>query len=395
MMDGVRMMGGTKEELADFKGLLPLRRTPKVISRKGFHDEHSFGVQLRIERKRAERSKRCFCLMLIDVRRLSKQSRWRYLGRIANVLFTETRETDIKGWYQHGSRIGVIFTELGSAEQDLVPIVERMIEKVYTGLSNEMEEEEMQRIDIDWHIFPENLDIGKNARFQNKMLYADMSQVNKGRGFGLFMKRSVDIIGSFTGLLLLSPVFLGIALLVKLTSPGPVFFRQERVGLFGEKFTFLKFRSMHVNNDPSIHREFVNAFINKSKNSHNNGNGNGDEVFKITNDPRVTSIGRFMRKTSLDELPQLINVLVGDMSLVGPRPPIPYEYESYDVWHRRRLSLMRPGITGLWQVCGRSRVTFDDMVRLDIQYTNEWSLILDMKILVRTPMVVLMCEGAY
>jgi lipopolysaccharide/colanic/teichoic acid biosynthesis glycosyltransferase len=158
-------------------------------------------------------------------------------------------------------------------------------------------------------------------------------------------------------------------------------------------FTFLKFRSMYVNNDASIHKEYVQQLI--AGEAERNGNENGEGVFKITNDPRITSIGKVLRRASLDELPQFINVLRGEMSLVGPRPPVAYEVEAYDVWHRRRILEAKPGITGLWQVNGRSRVKFDDMVRLDLQYAKTWSPWLDVKILLRTPGAVISGGGAY
>jgi len=151
---------------------------------------------------------------------------------------------------------------------------------------------------------------------------------------------------------------------------------------------------MHSVNDANIHKEYVKQFISgncQSKRPGETQNG----VYKITEDPRVTRVGKLLRKTSFDELPQLFNVLKGEMSLVGPRPPIPYELESYDVWHRRRLSEMKPGITGLWQVNGRSKTSFDDMVRLDLKYAQMWSLWLDIKILLQTARAVLSGEGAY
>jgi lipopolysaccharide/colanic/teichoic acid biosynthesis glycosyltransferase len=180
---------------------------------------------------------------------------------------------------------------------------------------------------------------------------------------------------------------LAIALAVKLTSPGPILFRQKRIGRCGVPFTFLKFRTMYQGNDVKMHQEFVTRFI------------RGELVpvsthFKLTSDPRVTRLGVVLRKTSLDELPQFLNVLLGDMSLVGPRPPIPYELESYQLWHRRRVTDVKPGITGLWQVTGRSRVTFDEMVRLDLRYARSWSLWLDLRILLVTPRAVLSGTGA-
>ncbi len=148
------------------------------------------------------------------------------------------------------------------------------------------------------------------------------------------------------------------------------------------------------NNDPKIHREFVQRFI-AGKDEKQAKNEAEPVVYKITNDPRITSVGKFLRKTSLDEFPQFWNVLRGEMSLVGPRPPVPYEFEVYDLWHRRRVLEVKPGVTGLWQVSGRSRTCFDDMVRLDLRYSQSWSLWLDLKILIATPRAVFTSEGAY
>ncbi len=204
----------------------------------------------------------------------------------------------------------------------------------------------------------------------------------------------MDVTGSLVALLIFAPLLLVIAFAVKLTSKGPILFRQRRVGQHGEPFVFLKFRSMYVGNNASIHQEYVKKLIAGKAEKHPS-NGNGAGVYKLTKDPRVTPIGAFLRKTSLDELPQFFNVLRGDMSLVGPRPPVPYEVEAYDVWHRCRLLEAKPGITGLWQVNGRSRVKFDDMVRLDLQYARTWSPWMDIKILLRTPGAVVLGEGAH
>jgi lipopolysaccharide/colanic/teichoic acid biosynthesis glycosyltransferase len=151
---------------------------------------------------------------------------------------------------------------------------------------------------------------------------------------------------------------------------------------------------MYVNNDPTIHKEYVSRLI-AGEPDVAQKEGNKAKLYKIKNDPRVTRFGKFLRKTSMDELPQFFNVLKGEMSLIGPRPPVPYEFERYDVWHRRRVLEIKPGITGLWQVSGRSRMSFDDMVRLDLQYARSWSLWLDLKILLQTPAAVLMGDGAY
>ena len=176
-----------------------------------------------------------------------------------------------------------------------------------------------------------------------------------------------------------------------------MFFRQKRVGQYGEQFVFLKFRSMHVNNDSSVHKEYVKQLIAGSAQSHpGNGNGNGNGVYKLTNDSRITRVGAFLRRTSLDELPQFINVLKGEMSLVGPRPAIAYEVAGNTTFGIGAGCLeAKPGITGLWQVNGRSRVKFDDMVRLDLRYAKTWSPWMDLKILLRTPVAVVFGDGAY
>jgi exopolysaccharide biosynthesis polyprenyl glycosylphosphotransferase len=190
------------------------------------------------------------------------------------------------------------------------------------------------------------------------------------RILALFMKRAVDIALATAGIIALSPLFLGIAALIRLESRGPIFFRQRRVGLHGRAFDVIKFRSMVA--DAESRRSELQT-----------RNEVSGPVFKITDDPRITRIGRILRRTSLDELPQLWNVLRGEMSLVGPRPPLPDEVDQYDLWHRRRLS-MKPGITGLWQVRGRRDPDFDNWVTSDLEYIDHWSLWLDLRILVRT-----------
>ncbi|MCC6796694.1 MAG: sugar transferase [Candidatus Hydrogenedentes bacterium] len=206
------------------------------------------------------------------------------------------------------------------------------------------------------------------------------------------LKRAMDIFVSLAALLVLSPLMVATALMVKLDSPGPIIFRQKRVGLNGRVFNFLKFRSMRDNNDPSIHQQYIESLI-KSKQAAA-VDKDGKPIYKIADDPRITRFGKFIRKLSIDELPQLINVLRGEMSLVGPRPPLPYEVEQYEDWHYKRL-LIRPGITGLWQVGGRSRLSYDEMIRLDVQYIENWSLWLDVQTLFKTVPVVLRIGDSY
>jgi exopolysaccharide biosynthesis polyprenyl glycosylphosphotransferase len=204
------------------------------------------------------------------------------------------------------------------------------------------------------------------------------------------LKRTFDLTVAALAIGLLFPVWLLISLLIKLDSKGPVFYTQERVGMDGRLFLLYKFRTMKPDADSEAHREYQRAFI-AGRAEANLGN-DLKPTYKLLADPRITRIGKMLRRTSLDEVPQLLNVLSGDMSLVGPRPPIPYEVEAYELWHRKRLD-MKPGLTGLWQVSGRNRLPFEEMVRLDLFYIENWSLVMDLKIILRTGLVMLGREG--
>ena len=197
-------------------------------------------------------------------------------------------------------------------------------------------------------------------------------------------KRMFDVAAALTGLVLLAPLFVVVAVWIRLDSPGPVFFRQERMGAGGRRFEILKFRSMYIDADE---RKGDVEHLNKHTEQ-------GPRMFKIPDDPRITPVGRFLRKFSLDELPQLINVLRGEMSLVGPRPLI-LDEDRHIVGHGRRRLNLTPGITGLWQVLGRSDIPFSEMVTLDYLYVNNWSLWGDVKLLARTLPVVARKRGAY
>jgi exopolysaccharide biosynthesis polyprenyl glycosylphosphotransferase len=204
------------------------------------------------------------------------------------------------------------------------------------------------------------------------------------------LKRTFDLVVSALAIVLLFPLWLLISLLIKLDSKGPVFYTQERVGMDGRLFLLYKFRTMRAGADSQLHREYQKAFI--AGRAEANLGDDSKPTYKLLTDPRITRIGKFLRRTSLDEVPQLFNVLSGDMSVVGPRPPIPYEVEAYELWHRKRLD-MKPGVTGLWQVSGRNRLPFEEMVRLDLFYIENWSLLLDLKIILRTGFVMLGREG--
>ena len=210
-------------------------------------------------------------------------------------------------------------------------------------------------------------------------------------GWARIVKRTFDIVIAGTASLLLAPFSLLTALLIKLDSPGPALYKQERVGMDGRIFLCYKFRTMRANADDSMHREVYRKNI--SGLAEANASNSEDPVYgKLPADPRVTRVGRLLRRASLDEVPQFLNVLRGNMSIVGPRPPIPYEVESYDLWHRKRLD-MKPGVTGLWQVSGRNRLPFAEMVRLDVYYIENWSLLLDVKIIMKTVLVMFRGDG--
>jgi len=342
--------------------------------------EEAFHRMIALERKRTERSGKPFLLLLLDGGNCLPSDRTgRVLAKILSVLSLATRETDVTGWYKNHSIVGVLFTDLSADDRE--SIVGTMMSRVSETLRNNLSLEKFSQVGISMHVFPETWD--QESTHGNPTLYPDFVNRNQAQKFSRIAKRGMDIVGSAAALIVLSPVFLVVAALVKLSSKGPVLFRQERLGQLGKPFTFLKFRSMYANNDRKIHQEFMKRVIQGDHDGR--AEGGKKPVYKMTNDPRITKIGSILRRTSLDELPQFINVLRGEMSLVGPRPPIAYECREYDIWHRRRVLEVKPGITGLWQVKGRSRVRFDDMVRLDLQYVRTWSLWLDVQILMQTP----------
>lgn len=356
-------------------------------------DETTFRQMIAVERKRTERSKAPFLLMLLeaDPDAVSKQET-ATLDFVTGALLSSSRDTDLIGWYKDRLILGAIFT--GLTVTDRRSILDAFLAKINNTLRDELTPAQFSQVRISFHFFPDDWDHEKPGRPSNAALYPDLASDDNGRRAVLLVKRVVDIMGSISMLILCAPLFLVIALLIKCSSAGPIFFRQQRVGRYGKTFMFLKFRSMYVNNDSAVHREFVTKLIAKQS-SDGPSNETEQGVYKIKGDKRVTRIGRVLRRTSLDELPQLLNVLNGEMSLVGPRPPIPYELAAYQTWHRQRLLGVKPGITGLWQVLGRSTVEFDEMVRLDLRYASTWSPWLDVKILLRTPLAVIKGSGAY
>ncbi|MDA8101122.1 MAG: sugar transferase [Nitrospiraceae bacterium] len=364
-------------------------RRSTLFDRKSCCEETYFREMIALERKRSERSGHPLLVMTLNLIRVGDIDTRRETARDAiRALAALTRETDIKGWYRQDEVLGVIFTEINNSAPGTIE------SKVVQGLQRGVAPEALELSRILFHRFPEGRSGSGRGGPSEFTFFPELKEKEKSRRAELAAKRFIDIIGSIFGILLFSPCFLLIPLWIKMTSAGPVLFKQTRVGQHEKLFIFFKFRSMYVNNDDSVHKAYVRDLIAKNKPAASGGSGE-QKVFKIVGDKRVTPIGRLLRKTSLDELPQFFNVLRGDMSLTGPRPPIPYELEQYDPWHRCRVMEIKPGITGLWQVVGRSSTNFDEMVRLDLQYARHWTIWLDLKILLKTPWAMIAGKGAY
>ena len=367
-------------------------RTAKAKTTTDILDQDGFHRIISLERKRSERSQRPFALLLMEVgSTMPVEKRIRLLGKLLSALAFATRETDVLGWYEATSAAGVIFTEI-TLDNNLV--LSTILSRLSGVLCEHLTSDQLSKVKFSFHIYPDQWSPNDPGRPGSPELYPDLQQQMGNNRVNRTIKRGMDILGSLLLLLVLSPVFFLIAIAIRLSSKGPVFFRQERIGEHGIPFTFLKFRSMYVDNDESQHKEYVRQLI-AGQALKQTTDLDREGVFKLANDPRITAVGNLLRRTSLDELPQFINVLRGEMSLVGPRPPVPYEVEAYAPWHRRRLLEAKPGITGLWQIHGRSRVGFDDMVRLDLRYARYSSPWLDVKILLQTPKAVLAGTGAY
>jgi lipopolysaccharide/colanic/teichoic acid biosynthesis glycosyltransferase len=226
-------------------------------------------------------------------------------------------------------------------------------------------------------------------------LSAEPTMVTAGNPMGAFARRCLDLVAASALIVLLLPVMIAIAVAVRLDSRGPALFRQRRVGYREREFTVFKFRSMRLDADEERHRRYVAAMIGTGAGEpapEADPDESGESLYKLAVDDRITPVGRKIRSWSVDELPQLFNVVLGDMSLVGPRPAIPYEVESYPAWYSKRFAV-KPGLTGLWQVSGRNQRTYEEMVSLDIDYAENRSLLGDLAILAKTPKAVLGRKG--
>jgi lipopolysaccharide/colanic/teichoic acid biosynthesis glycosyltransferase len=343
-----------------------------------------FRMRILEEWRRSERSGNRKILVLIHG--LNADSTRRRLVELADSAF---RETDVIGWHTAETTLGILLVELGSCDaSDALDIVRNKIRnQLLSRLGSPS-----AGLSVEFHVLPHTFG-GDAAEMRNQVFSALWNQERAGEQVFDHVKRVIDVCGSALLLLLLSPVFVLIAICIRVTSPGPAYFRQLRVGFRGQVFALYKFRTMAIGSDDRAHREYVSNFIRGA--AQEQRDENGQAVYKMTNDHRVTTFGRFLRRTSLDELPQLWNVLRGEMSMVGPRPSLPYEVERYDLWHLRRVYDLKPGVTGVWQVRGRSRCTFDEMTRMDLQHARARSFALYLRVLIETPRAVIQGHGAH
>ena len=324
------------------------------------------------ERRRSDRFGTPLAVLVVDRSdRASEAGSW---VPILRAVAASKRDIDATGWLEQDAVLGLLLPEtsrkgaLKAAQHLRRQIARRIGDSAAAVLSVRLYVQGIQP-DRDGSVLPP-VDLLLDAFVPE--------QRHPGRDAA---KRALDVLGSLGLLAIFAPVMLVVLAVVKWTSPGPALYRQQRIGRRGEPFTMLKFRTMYVNAGHEVHHDYVTWFIKSSGKQPRTGH----EVFKLENDARITRPGRFLRRASLDELPQFWNVLRGDMSLVGPRPPLPFEVEQYQPWHRRRVLEAKPGITGFWQVNGRSRTTFDEMVRMDLEYARTHSLWTDIKILAATP----------
>jgi lipopolysaccharide/colanic/teichoic acid biosynthesis glycosyltransferase len=348
----------------------------------GFYREKIFDDMLQRERKRTERSQKPFAMILVHIRHLVKSKAKKSIRNLSVVLEECFREIDIKGWYKDRSDIGIICPEV---EHSCVGALKK---KVESALDKALPPQFREELTVTFICFP-HANSDEEATDKALSVYPEFKTNSPKKITEDILKRSLDIIVAVVALAVSFPIFVFFSVMIKATSPGPVFFKQKRIGFGGRPFTLLKFRTMHVNNDDSVHQKFVKDFI-KAKNTKA---CEETKAFKIVKDKRITPVGHLLRKTSLDELPQFINVLLGNMSVVGPRPPIQYEVDEYHIWHRRRVMEVKPGITGFWQVHGRSSTSFETMVRMDIYYIKYHNIFLDIRLILQTPLSLL--KGAY
>jgi lipopolysaccharide/colanic/teichoic acid biosynthesis glycosyltransferase len=343
------------------------RRGPEVLSR------NEFVEQIEREKRRAERSRAPFSMVLFE--NDEESGTHDALDIAPTVIAQMKRDTDI---------VGELDDNVLAA---LLPGTDAAGARCF--LEKTLARQELARLVTSVVTYPDHLfDSLTSAPAAGRPLDPLSGAWATKHGTRHAFKRAIDILGALAGITLLSPLMLLTAIGVAATSAGPIIFKQVRLGRGGRTFVLYKFRSMFRDADERVHRDYVLGLI-----AGGHG-GNATRAWaKLEGDARVTPLGRFIRRTCLDELPQLFNVLKGDLSLVGPRPPLPYEAAAYDFWHLRRVLEIKPGITGMWQVEGRNVTTFDEMVRMDLRYVRTWSLLLDLKIICKTIVIIIKRNG--
>ncbi len=368
------------------------RDTPKNLFRTRAYFQH----RLDVEKQRAERNGEKFTVVTLGFKKLktdllpslSRHDAIEFINELSITAFRLIRQIDVAAWYDNDS-VAIILcdTSFIGARKFLKRLNNEFLkiaaQKTYEDLFL------LNKIDINMYTYPDNQQANNRSLYKpfplsefdiiepinlNGQLSKEFKKSSYQR-----LKRSIDIVLCYIGLLIFAPLMAVVAIVIKLTSPGPIIYRQKRVGYNGKIFELYKFRSMYLNADENVHRRHIaDVMCNFNQSLADNA-----PSIKIMHDKRVTAIGRFLRNTCLDELPQLVNVLKGDMSLVGPRPHPEYEVFNYDNWYKRRLTV-KPGLTGLWQIQGKKRMFYPDAIRLDLSYIDRWSLGLDLKILFYT-----------
>lgn len=394
---------------AYLKRFVPLNRT---ISLKGVQRQERFHAIVLREQALANRNQHSFSLVLFKVG--NPEANGTGAKYLTHVLTNRIRLTDQIGWFDN-QRIGALlpFTAPSGAQKFADDICQKITAKalppecaIYTYPSKWFSNGNGHQAQLHFEdLSPEQKTITsrglsvpvRHADEANNMFGAQLQSTDTTLSSGALSqaiepfflyplpvwKRAMDVVCALFGLVMLSPFLILVAVLIKIVSPGPVFFSQQRVGYRGKTFAMLKFRTMHFDTDISTHKNYVKQLINGA----NNGNSNGP-MTKLDNHPKIIPFGKIFRKMCIDELPQLINVLYGEMSLVGPRPPLLYEVEEYLQWHYARFDAV-PGMTGLWQVSGKNQLSFLEMMQLDIQYSRKTSFWLDIIILLKTPLAII------
>ena len=402
-----------------WKRLISIAHKPQTVVRNGIYSREELRVLIKQERSRADRGGTRFSLVVFDVNKTETNGGSHSKWLVVDTLTRRLRSTDNVGWFDKENIAVLLYNARAEEARCFARDSQKLIVNMgqpfsYISYTAWTYPDDWQNIDDgkgisgkynpgeasskqDGTISHNQIPFTKQAtsEFINSASQpVDITVGNPNRSLheamALFLgknpawKRIIDIVGSTVILIVSSPLFIFASIFIKIVSPGPVFFKKSLAGYMGKTFTMLKFRTMKVNSDVTDHQQHVSKLI---KGAAQGSEHSEKPMTKLDDHPHIIPFGEILRKTCIDEMPQLINVFKGEMSLIGPRPPIPYEVEEYEQWHKRRLDVL-PGLTGLWQVSGKNRLTFREMVSLDIQYGRQLSLWLDIKILLMTPFAI-------